>query len=140
MNRILIVDDEPGVLNALRRVMKTLPCRYGKLEYTLDAETFDLPSAALARAREVDFELVLTDFRMPEMDGIAFLREFRTIRPDAERIVLSGFADLNDVARAITEVETSRFLAKPWNDALLMATVAEALTFRSLQLAARKNP
>ncbi len=139
MNRILIVDDEPAVLSALRRLMKSLPCRYGKLEYTLEVETFDSPTAALARAREVDFDLVLTDYRMPEMDGIAFLREFRAIHPDAARIVLSGFADLNDVTRAITEVDTSRFLPKPWNDGLLMATIAEALTFRTLQQAAKEK-
>jgi response regulator RpfG family c-di-GMP phosphodiesterase len=46
-------------------------------------------------------------------------------------------ADLDDVMRAITEVDTSRFLPKPWNDSLLLATIAEALTFRSLQLESR---
>ena len=134
MNRILIVDDEPGVLNALRRLFRSRPCTYGRLTYELEVETFESPTAALARAREVDFDLVLTDFRMPEMDGIAFLIEFIKLQPDTARIVLSGVSDIDAVTRAITDADTSRFLPKPWNDHLLLNTVAEALTLRMLQL------
>jgi response regulator RpfG family c-di-GMP phosphodiesterase len=139
LNLIMIVDDEPGVLNALRRLLKTRPCHYGQLTYPLEVETFDSPAAALVRAKEGGIDLVLTDYMMPQMDGVEFLKQFRVLQPDAARIVLSGMADLDDVMRAITEVDTSRFLPKPWNDSLLLATIAEALTFRSLQLESRER-
>ena len=132
-SRILIVDDEPGVLHALHRLLRSRPCRYGQLAYTLDVETFESPAAALARAAEAPFDLVLTYFRMPETDGIAFRSRFRRIQPDAARIVLSGAAELDDMMRGISEVDTSRFLPKPWNDQLLVATIAEALTLHQLQ-------
>ncbi len=131
--RLLIVDDEPGVLAALKRLLRARPCRYGNLEYALEIETFESPEAALARAAEQAFDLVLTDYRMPAMDGITFLARFRALQPDAARVVLSGVADLDDVMRALNEVDTSRFLPKPWNDQLLVATLAEALTLHQLQ-------
>jgi two-component system probable response regulator PhcQ len=134
MPRILIVDDEPGVLNALRRLFKAKPCNYGRLSYPLEVETFESPTAALARAAEASFDLVLTDYRMPGMDGVQFLIEFRKLQPDAARIVLSGMADLDSLTCGISEAATTRFLPKPWNDNLLLNTVAEALTMRELQL------
>ena len=134
MHRLMIVDDEPGVLSALRRLFKARPCAYGRLSYTLEVETFDTPAAALARAAEAAFDVVLTDYKMPDMDGVQFLIALRNIQPDAARIVLSGMADLDSLTCGISEAGTTRFLPKPWNDDLLLNTVAEALTLRTLQL------
>jgi CheY-like chemotaxis protein len=137
MNRILIVDDEPAVVAALQRLLKTHPCRYGKLDYRLEVETFNSPQQALDRAREASFDLVLSDYHMPGMNGIEFLGAFRQLQPDAVRIVLSGLADIDEITPALLDIDTRRFLPKPWNDSFLMACIAEALTLRELELERR---
>ena len=77
--RILLVDDEPAVLSALARLL------HRQLPAGPEVETFTSPRAALARAWEVPFALVVSDYRMAEMDGIAFLKEFAEIQPHALR-------------------------------------------------------
>jgi len=57
MSRIMIVDDEVGVLNALRRLLLSVPCSYGCLTYTLEVETFNEPAAALGQAKAESFDL-----------------------------------------------------------------------------------
>lgn len=122
MSRILIVDDEPNVLNALRREL------HGKYR----VQTFDNPEAALAHCAEEQYDLALADYRMPGMDGIEFLRQFGKLQPDAARLVLSGQADFDAVADSINEAHVFRFIAKPWNAAELAATLAQALAQRAM--------
>lgn len=69
MRRVILVDDEPHVLSALRRLlMRSLPTNTVRLETYLD------PLQALARARLHAFDAVVTDYRMPSMDGVTFLK------------------------------------------------------------------
>jgi two-component system, probable response regulator PhcQ len=138
MSRILIVDDEVAILHSLKRLLRAVPCSYGNLVYPLDVETFDSPVAALERAAHIPFDLVLTDYRMPKMDGVALLKQLRGIQPDAARLILSGYADLNVLVSAINEVEIYRFIAKPWNDYELVAALGQALHNRDLMLENRK--
>jgi two-component system, probable response regulator PhcQ len=138
MNRILIVDDEQAILNALKRLLHLVPCSCGNTTYELTVETFNSPKAALERAAHAAFDLALVDYRMPEMDGIELLKRLREIQPDAARLILSGYADLNGLVRAINEVEIYRFLAKPWNDYDLVATIGQALCNRALMLENRE--
>lgn len=134
MSRILIVDDEPAILSSLKRLLHVVPCSCGNTVYELTVETFNSPQAALERAAHTAFDLVLVDYRMPEMDGIEMLKRLRDIQPDAARLILSGYADLNGLVRAINEVEIYRFMAKPWNDYELVATIGQALHHRALML------
>lgn len=138
MNRIMIVDDEEGVLKSLRRLLLMVPCTYGRLAFKLEVETFSSPLAALERAREQPFDLFLADYRMPEMDGVKFLRQIKEIQPDAARLIISGFADLNAFVDAINGADIFRFLSKPWNDYVLVSAVAEALNYRELMLENRQ--
>ena len=137
MSRILIVDDEAGVLNALRRLLSRAACRYGRLVYTLEVETFDTPQAALERAGVAAFDLVLADFHMPRIDGVEFLARFRQIQPDAARMILSGTGDIELLNQTLQRAGVFGTLLKPWNDEFLMAMIAEALTHRDLQLEKR---
>jgi len=134
MSRILILDDEESILRSLRRLLKGVPCRCGEVTFAIEMELFSDPLAALERARHRSFDLFLTDYRMPGMDGIEFLRQVKAIQPDSARLILSGYADLNALMRAVNEVGIERFIAKPWNDYELVTAVAQALATRALLL------
>lgn len=134
MNRILIVDDEEPILKSLRRLLSVTPCFAGGKSFQLEVETTSDPVAALERARHRHYDLVLADYRMPVMDGVGFLKAFREIQPDAARLILSGYADLNGLIAAINEAGIVRFLSKPWNDYELVAALGQALAMRALAL------
>jgi response regulator RpfG family c-di-GMP phosphodiesterase len=122
MHRLLLVDDEPNVLSALRRALRT---SFGENE--LRIETIDNPGRALARAGEVAFDLVVSDFRMPGLDGVQFLQQLRRIQPQAVRFMLSASAEVDTLLRALNEGEVLRFIVKPWNDEVLVAQIREGL-------------
>ena len=138
MSRILIVDDEDSILKALKRVLRLAPCAYGNKSYTLDVIDFNSPLAALEAVRNEEFDLLMSDYRMPGMDGIEFLKAAKAIQPDAARLILSGHADLNALVRAVNEVGIDRFIGKPWNDYDLMSAIGQALAHRDLMLENRQ--
>lgn len=138
MSRIMIVDDEVGILNALRRLMHRAPCSYGRLEYHLEVETFNSPLAALDRARLASFDLVLADYHMPQMDGVHFLVELERIQPDAARLILTGCNDIVILNETIHRANVFGMLPKPWNDFFLMSMIAQALNHRDLMLENRE--
>lgn len=129
MYRIMLVDDEPNVLRALERVLAD-PCH--------TVESFADPEAALHRAGETDFDLVLSDYRMPGMDGVTFLTGMRTLQPDAMRLILSAHADWQALLGAINHAEVYRFLPKPWDTDDLRLTVGRALEHRATLLDNRR--
>lgn len=138
MRRIMIVDDEPGILNALRRLLLRAPCGYGQLQYKLEVETFDTPHAALDRARVAAFDLVMSDYHMPRMDGVQFLAQIEALQPDAIRMILSGCSDINVLNQSIHSARIYGMLPKPWNDYFLMSMIAQALNHRDLLLENRQ--
>lgn len=134
MYRIILVDDEQNILNALGRLFAS-PSFQDRENSKFQVETFASPRQALQRAGEgVIFDLVISDYRMPEMDGVAFLKAFKDIQPNAERLILSGYADLEALVGAINEAQIFRFIAKPWHDDELKSAVAQALAHRDLLL------
>ena len=132
MSRVMLVDDEESILKSLRRLLRVAPCTSGNKTYTLEVEPFTSAKEALSRAHEEEFDLFVSDYRMPEMDGIEFLKAAREIQPDAARLILSGYADLNALIRAVNEVGIERFIGKPWNDYELLAAIGQALAHREL--------
>ncbi|NHC06461.1 response regulator receiver domain-containing protein [Azonexus fungiphilus] len=138
MSRVLIVDDEPSILKSLQRLLRAAPCCYGGRQFELEVVTASSPLTALQLARTQEFDLFVSDYRMPEMDGIEFLKAARTLWPDAARLILSGYADLNALVRAVNEVGIDRFVGKPWNDYELMSAIGQALAHRQLLLENRQ--
>ena len=138
MSRILIVDDEESILKSLQRVLRVAPCTFGTKTFRLDVRTFSSPLLALEAAREEEFDLFISDYRMPVMDGIEFLKAAKAIQPDAARLILSGYADLNALLRAVNEVGIERFIGKPWNEFELMSAIAQILAHRELLLENRQ--
>jgi len=133
MYRILLVDDEPNILNELRRLLSRLKPDDLKGEYFV-IDTYASPEEALARADEVRIDLAISDYRMPGMNGVEFLKALIGKQPDIARLVLSGYADLDGVIAAINEAKVFRFISKPWNDAELLSAVAQALNARALSM------
>lgn len=115
MRRILLVDDEASVLAALQRVLRS---RYGA---AVHCEAYTDALVALQRCRDQEFDLVVADLRMPEIDGIAFLSLLGALRPHAVRLLLTGAADFATAQRAINEAGVFRYLRKPWLDGELIA-------------------
>jgi two-component system probable response regulator PhcQ len=134
LRKILIIDDDEDILKALRRLLSLTPCTVGEENLRLGADFFSSPEKALDKARHTAYALALCDYRMPGMNGIEFLKAFRKIQPDAPRLILSGYADLNGLIDAINDAGISRFIAKPWNDGELLASLGELLTQRQLTL------
>lgn len=131
--RILLLDDEPGITSALVRLL-----RAGLAGQDLRVEAFNDPRAALERARHTPFALAVSDYRMPEMDGVEFLCALRAQQPDCVRIILSGYADLNGLLAAINQAGIARFIPKPWQDHELLCALRDLLHIRRLDLENRR--
>jgi len=125
MRRILILDDEPAVLNALRRTL-----RAAFAQDNVVIEVFDEPEAAVLRAGEQDFDVVISDYRMPGLNGADVLQLVKGLQPDAIRIVVSATTEILDIADAVNRAEVFRYLAKPWQQEELVATVRDAFARR----------
>lgn len=102
--RVMLVDDEPNLLNALVR----------QLRGTMPVETYTRPKDALARiATPKPCAVVVSDMRMPEMNGVEFLTAVQQASPDTVRIMLTGNADRDTVTQAVNQSNIFRFLMKP---------------------------
>ena len=117
--KILCVDDEKNVLRALERLFMDEDY---EIFTALNGE-----DALNVLVEHADIQLVISDYRMPGMDGVDFLKQVNERWPATIRIVLSGFADTASVVGAINEGQIYKFIPKPWNDEELKITIAKAL-------------
>lgn len=126
MYRVLLVDDEPNILSALRRSLAAIDARQLDGE-ALHFETFTSPEAAIKRSDEADFDLVISDYRMPSMSGVEFLARVMELQPSVPRMIISGYADREAIIAAVNEVNLTRFVEKPWDDDALRQAVVSIL-------------
>jgi type II secretory ATPase GspE/PulE/Tfp pilus assembly ATPase PilB-like protein/FixJ family two-component response regulator len=122
--RILLVDDEPNVLSALRRVFH---------HENYEIVCIQDPKDALNRLGSESFQLIISDYMMPGMNGGDLLKHARATQPDMIRIMLTGHADVNAVVGAMKTGAVYKFILKPWNDEDLRVTVALALEQHELK-------
>ena len=124
--RVLFVDDEPRVLTTMRMLFRS---RY---------EVFFAESgqAALDLLKTQPVDVIVSDQRMPGMTGIEMLRAARDLNPNAMRILLTGYSDLNAIIGSINDGEIFRFVNKPWMNDDLSTTVARAVAAAKASLAA----
>jgi FixJ family two-component response regulator len=114
---VLFVDDDSNLLKALQRRLET--------EYTIDIKTS--ATEALAAAGRAPYAVVVSDLRMPTMNGIDLLKKIKDLSPDTVRILLTGNADLRAAIDAVNEGNVFRFLEKPCYAELLSKTIDAGL-------------
>ncbi len=115
---ILVVDDEPFILDAIKRLL--IDSNYNILTVT-SAED----GVKILEAEPV--QIVLSDYRMPGMNGADFMKYVSLRWPDSIRMIFSGYADMNAVVSAINEGEIYKFILKPWNDDALKIAISNGL-------------
>lgn len=123
--RILVVDDETNIVNAVRRELEAPPV----VRHRYEVEGFSDPQQALERARAQRFDAVISDYAMPGMNGLDFLKALAQIQPDCARLVLSGRTDMDALVRMIGETHIYRFVPKPWDDYHLKGSLAQAIDY-----------
>lgn len=116
--KILCVDDEPNILSSLRRLFRA------KGYQVIIAES-GKQGLEILNSEPVD--LVISDMRMPEMDGSQFLEQVRLKWPDYIRILLTGYSEVHSIISAINRGEIHRYIAKPWDENDLLLVVKQAL-------------
>jgi response regulator RpfG family c-di-GMP phosphodiesterase len=130
MAKLVIVDDEPNVLNALRRMclnhdaVPAIP--------NPQVMSFTSPVQALAYLRDHPVDLVISDYRMPEMDGAVFLTQAHSLQPNSARIIISAYADIAAIMRGINGAGIFQFVSKPWYDHELKTAIVRVLAHRAL--------
>lgn len=113
---VLCVDDEPSILRSLQWLLKK----------EFDVRIAASGQEALELVKQNDFDVIISDQRMPGMMGSEFLREARKISPRSMRILLTGYSDLQAILRSVNDGEVFRFVNKPWNIKELPKIIGDA--------------
>src|SRR5262249_52680538 len=124
-SRILVVDDEEVVVQSVAALLEL------ETPHTVLTETS--PRRALELAKVNPLDMVISDFLMPEIDGIRLLLELRRLYPESALILLTGYADKENAIRAINEVGIFHYMEKPWDNDDLLTIIRTGLDKR-LQL------
>lgn len=122
---ILVVDDEPAVGQSISALLEL------ETPHKVLVETS--PQRAIQVAKVNPLDLVISDFLMPELDGIKFLLEVRGLYPESTLILLTGYADKENAIRAINQVGIFHYMQKPWDNDDLLTIIRTGLDKR-LQL------
>ncbi len=121
---LLFVDDEANILSSLKRLFRPLG-------YRIHTAISGAEGLALLEKEPVD--LIISDMRMPEMDGATFLKRAAKQWPDSVRILLTGYSDLESTIAAVNQGQIYRYISKPWEDHELTLAVQQALKLKQLQ-------
>jgi response regulator RpfG family c-di-GMP phosphodiesterase len=117
---LLLVDDEPSILKALKRLFR----HEGYQILTADGGRQALD---LLKGTETPVSLIISDQRMPNMNGATFLERSIAVCPDAVRFLLTGYSDMDAIVDAVNKGKIDRYLNKPWNDSEMLLLVRESL-------------
>jgi YesN/AraC family two-component response regulator len=131
--RILIVDDENEVSSALRRALL-----YAK-EFKSEIQTVESGEKALTELEKDEYDLILTDYRMPGMTGTEFLQRVRNKYPDTIRIIITGYSDIEIIKEAVNKAEIHHYIEKPWVNDGVRKVVHEALQRKSVRDSSKKR-
>ena len=125
-DKIFIVDDDSIVLSTLKMLME--------LEGFHNVDYFDDPLKALLSLKTSKPCLILSDFMMPQMNGIEFLSKAKLLCPEISMILLTGYADKENAIKAINDVGIYKYIEKPWDNADLIMNIKNGLERSNLIL------
>ena len=128
---VVHVDDEPSILSALRRALTRVCAGRG---VHIHVRSFGSASAALGTLLTEPVDVVISDYRMPEMDGVELLRRVRQLQPYTGRILLSGSTEYSFLLMAVNQAAVTRVLVKPWVEEELYDAIRQCVAVRRLQL------
>jgi|CXWL01.1.fsa_nt_gi signal transduction histidine kinase len=128
--QVLFLDDEESILDGLQRLFIKEP--YGIVTAPNHVKALEI----LAQEK---VKVVVSDQRMPDIQGVKFLREVKEKYPDAIRILFTGYTDFSSAEEAINIGEVFRFISKPWKTAELLATIRQAIEHYDLIVEARSK-
>lgn len=117
--KVLFIDDEENVLNSITRLFR----KEEDYELIVTAD----PKEALSKISNDNFAVVVSDQRMPTMDGVTFLEKVKDISPDTIRIIMTGQMDIQSAIKAINNGAVYKYLTKPWNDDELKNSIRQAV-------------
>lgn len=118
MTRIMFVDDEENVLRSLQRSLRRQPW---------DIITYTDPHEALHHLQREEFAVVVSDYRMPGINGVQFLEYCRFRQKNAVRVILSAHTEKNGMLEAVNTAQIYRFLTKPWDEGELIGVLKNAI-------------
>jgi putative nucleotidyltransferase with HDIG domain len=128
---ILIVDDEESILNAFKRIL-------ADEDYEIHTARDGLDGLNKLRAAQKPFSLIISDQRMPVMNGVQFFAKAKEIFPDAVRILLTGYADNDAIIDAINKGGIHLYFTKPWREEELIAHIKQSLSQTELLMENRR--
>ncbi|RMF59271.1 MAG: response regulator [Calditrichaeota bacterium] len=128
---VLIVDDEEMVTQTLST--------YLRLETDYEIFAFQSPAEALKLLRQRPVDLIISDFLMPDMDGLQFLSAAKKLYPDVLCILLTGYADKENAIKAINEVGLFQYIEKPWDNERLKLVIRNAIENKNLRQILREK-
>ncbi|MBN4059147.1 response regulator [Endomicrobium sp. AH-315-J14] len=123
-SRIVVVDDEELITNTLSNFLF--------VELEVDPITFNDPVKALAYIQKEPIDLIISDFLMPQLDGIQLLAGARDAAPHAPRILLTGYADKENAIKAINAVQLYQYVEKPWDNGQFKNIIVNGLQRKHL--------
>ncbi|UTW07703.1 response regulator [Pseudomonas benzenivorans] len=124
MIKIQLVDDEPQILKSLKRLLNP---------QGWELHTFSDVYEALDALTAHDYAVIVSDYKMPNLDGITYLKFAKQRQPEAVRLMLTGHGDRQSMIQAINEAEVYRFISKPWEDYEVEGALRSAIDLHLLR-------
>lgn len=125
IDTVLFLDDEQNILHALQRIFVREPVTCYFMQDGRDA---------LAFLKDQPIDVVVSDLKMPEMDGMTFLQKVKELYPETLRVILTGYTQIPQMLDAINKGEIYRYLTKPLDEPeLLLSTIRQAVEFQHLR-------
>jgi response regulator RpfG family c-di-GMP phosphodiesterase len=122
--QVLCIDDDEIVLRTLLRLLSA---------HNISAKATADPTEGLTLLAAYNFDVIICDMRMPQMDGAEFFAQALSIAPDPQRILLTGYSDIDNTIAAVNKGKIHAYIQKPWQNELLLRNISDGIEKTSLK-------